>query len=129
MLAGGDEAREVSHVDHQQRADRVGDLPEAGEVELARIGRPAGEDQLRAELLGEARQRVHVDARVVVRHAIGDDVVEAAGEVEPHAVGEVAAVVELHAEDAVAGLEQRVERGGVGLGARVRLDVRVLGAE
>jgi len=38
-------------------------------------------------------------------------------------------VVEIHAQDAVAGLEQRVVGGRVGLGARVRLHVDVLGAE
>ena len=38
-------------------------------------------------------------------------------------------MVQLHAEDAVARLEQRVVHGGVGLRAGVRLDVHVLGAE
>ena len=38
-------------------------------------------------------------------------------------------MVELHAEDAVARLEQRVVDGGVRLRAGVRLHVRVLGAE
>ena len=59
--AGRDEPGEVRHVDHQQRADLVGDLPEAREVELARVGRPAGEDQLRPVLAGDARDLVHVD--------------------------------------------------------------------
>ena len=58
VLAGGDEAGEVGHVDHQLGADRVGDLAEGGEVELARVGRPAGDDQRRLVLLGErARPR------------------------------------------------------------------------
>ena len=60
---------------------------------------------------------------------VGDDVVQLAGEVQPHAVGEVAAVGEVEAEDGVAGLEQRGHRRGVGLRARVRLHVGVLGAE
>src|SRR5437773_1609143 len=38
-------------------------------------------------------------------------------------------MVELHPEDRVAGLDQRVVRGGVRLGARVRLHVGVIGAE
>ena len=45
------------------------------------------------------------------------------------AVGEVAALVERHAQHGVAGLEQREIGGGVGLRAGVRLDVGVLGAE
>ena len=61
VQAGGDEAREVGHVDHQQRADLVGDLAEAREVELARVGRPAGDDQLRLALARDPRDLVHVD--------------------------------------------------------------------
>ena len=44
-------------------------------------------------------------------------------------MGEVAAVVEAQAEDGVAGLEQRLVHAHVGVGAGVRLDVGVLGAE
>ena len=62
VLAGGDQAGEVGHVDHQLGPDRVGDLAEGGEVELARVGGPAGDDHLRLVLLGEARDLVHVDA-------------------------------------------------------------------
>ena len=49
------------HVDHQQRADLVGDLAEAREVEEARVGRPAGEQQLRPPLAGDPLDLVHVD--------------------------------------------------------------------
>jgi hypothetical protein len=45
------------------------------------------------------------------------------------AVREVAAVGEVHAEDGVAGVEHGGERGLVGLGAGVGLDVGVFGAE
>jgi hypothetical protein len=44
--AAGHQAREVGHVDHQIGADRVGDLAEAGEVDLAAVGAAAGDDQL-----------------------------------------------------------------------------------
>ena len=55
--------------------------------------------------------------------------VELAGEVELHAVGEVAAVGEVEAEDLVTGLGDRREHGSVGLGTGVRLYVRVCSAE
>ena len=61
----GHEAGEVRHVHHQQRADLVGDLPEAREVQHARVGAPAGQQQLRAVLLGEALDLVHVDPVIV----------------------------------------------------------------
>ena len=60
---------------------------------------------------------------------VGGDLVQAARDVDLHAVGEVAAVGEREAHDRVARLQQRVVDGGVGLRAGVRLDVRVLGAE
>ena len=74
-------------------------------------------------------QRVVVEQRVLLAHAVRVDLVQAAGDVELHAVREVAAVVELHAEDAVARLEEGVVDGVVGLRAGVRLHVGVLGAE
>ena len=57
----GDEAGVVGHVDHQLGADRVGDLAEGGEVDLARVGGPAGDDQLRLVLGGEPCDLVEVD--------------------------------------------------------------------
>ena len=67
----------------------------------------------------------HVDQVGVLAYAVGDDVVEPTGEVEPHAVRQVAAVGEVETEDGVARREQRVHDRRVGLGARVRLDVGV----
>ena len=49
----------------KKRADLVGDLAEAGEIPEARIGRAAGDDQLRLVLAGEPLDLVHVDALVV----------------------------------------------------------------
>ena len=67
--------------------------------------------------------------QVLAPHVVGDDVVELAGDVQLHPVREMAAVVERHPHDRVAGLEHRHVGGVVGLGACVRLHVRVLGAE
>ena len=65
MHAARDEAGEMRHVDHEIGADLVGDLAEAREIDDARIGRAAGDDQLRPMLFGELRHLVHVDAVVV----------------------------------------------------------------
>ncbi len=129
MLARGDQAGEVGHVAHQLRPDRVRDLAEAREVELARVGRPAGDDQLRPFLFGDPLDLVHVDPVVVLRDAVGDDLVELSGDVQLHPVREVATVVELQAHDLVAGVQQRHVDRVVGLSPRVGLDVRVLRAE
>ena len=129
VQAGGDEAGEVRHVGPEQGADLVGDRAERGEVEVARVGGPAGDDDLRLFGDGLLAQLVHVDPEVVFLDLVGGDVVELAGEVQLHAVGEVAAVGQGQAQDLVAGGDHGGERGGVGLRAGVRLDVGVFGAE
>ena len=55
MRAAGDESGEMRHVDHQIGADLVGDLAEALEIDDARIGRAAGDDDLRLVLRASAR--------------------------------------------------------------------------
>ena len=126
---GGDQPGEVRHVHHQVGAHGVGDPAELGEVQLPGVGGPAGNDQLRLVLLGQALHLGHVDPVVLFADLVRDHVVEPAGEVDPHAVGQVPAVGQVQAHDGVARLDQRVHHRGVGLRAGVRLHVRVLGAE
>ena len=64
-----------------------------------------------------------------LRTPYGTIVVELAREVERMPVRQVAAVRQVHPEDRVARLQQREVDRHVGLRARVRLDVGVLGAE
>src|SRR5204863_3455730 len=89
----------------------------------------AGDDHFRFVFGGEAVNFVVVDLFGVLAHAVSDKFVHAAGEIERMAVGQVAAMRKIHAEDGVAGLERAHVNGDVGLGARVRLHVGVLGAE
>ena len=53
MRAAGDQPGEMRHVDHQIGADPVGDRAEPGEIDDARIGAAAGDDQPRPVLLGQ----------------------------------------------------------------------------
>ena len=129
VQARRDEARDVGHVDHEQRADLVGDLPEGGEVDDPRVRRRAGDDELRPVLLRQPPHLVEVDALGLGRDAVGHEAVVAAREVDLVAVRQVAAVVEAQPEHRVADVEHRVVGGHVGLRAGVRLDVGVLGAE
>ena len=101
----------------------------APKSKTAGVGRSADHDDLRPVLL---RQRLHlpeVDALGGAVQAVVDDPVELAGEVERHPVRQVAAGVEVQAEDGVPRLQHGHVRGHVGLAARVRLDVGRLGAE
>ena len=129
VQAGRHEAREVRHVDPQLGADLIGDRTERGEVELAGVGAPAGDEHVRLDLEGLRAHGIHVDEVGRGVNAVGVSLVELAGEVEVHAVGEVTALVEGQAQDAVAGGRDRGEHGGVGRGTGVRLHVGVGGAE
>ena len=80
-------------------------------------------------LVGEPIELVVVDALVIFAHAVGHDRVQLAREVQRVAVRQMAAVRQVHAEDRVAGLQQREIHGHVRLRAGVRLYVGVLGAE
>ena len=79
-------------------------------------------------LNGQALHLVVVDLAGLV-DAVGDDVVQLAGEVDGGAVGQVTAVGQVHAEHGVARLQQGHVDGAVGLGAGVRLHVGVGGTE
>jgi hypothetical protein len=128
MDARGNKPRDVGHVDHQERADAVGDRGHPLEVPEPRVGRRAGHDQLRTDLLRGGLESVVVDALRALLDAVRVDLVELPGEVHRRAMGEVAAVGEVHAQDPVARLEDAEVGGHVGLCARVGLDVDVLGA-
>src|SRR5690606_36672540 len=129
VQTGGHQAGEVRHVHPQLGPDLVGDLTEGGEVEVPRVGGPARDDDVGTVLQRLLAHLVHLDAVGLRVHAVGTDVVQLAAEVDLHAVREVAAVGQLEAEDLVARVDEGVQHGRVGLGARVRPDVRVLGAE
>ena len=62
VRATGDEAGDVRGVDHEQRAARVGDLAERGEVDGARVGGRARDDELRPLGQREGAELVVVDA-------------------------------------------------------------------
>ncbi len=65
----------------------------------------------------------------VAPHLIKSGPVELAAEAQPMAVGEVAAVRQVEAENGVAGLQNRRVSRGIGLRAGVRLHVDMLAAE
>ena len=123
MHATGDETGEMRHVDHEVGADRVGDFAEALEIPGTRIGRAAGDDQLRLHFLGAARHRIHVDDLVLAPHGVVLRLEPLAGQIDRRAVGEMAAGGEVEAHEGVAGLQQRQEHRLVHLAAGVRLHI------
>src|SRR5262249_52123905 len=102
---------------------------EAAEVDGPRVGAGAGDDHFRLVLLRQARHLVEIDGLVVAADAVVADAIPLAGEVEVHAVRQVAAVRQVHGQDRVAYLQGGEIDGHVGAGAGVGLDFGGLGAE
>jgi hypothetical protein len=94
-----------------------------------RIGGRASDDDPRLFGEGEAADFVHIDGFAFAVDGVGDEVVEAAAEVDGGAVGEVATLAEFHAHDGVAGVHEGEVGGHVGFGAAGGLHVCVFGAE
>jgi hypothetical protein len=122
------EAGDVRDVRHQVGAVLVGDLTDAREVDRARVRRRAADDQLRLVLDRQAVGLVVVEP-LVLRQAVADRVEDLTRDRGLRAVRQVPARVEVHAEQRVAGLEDREEHDLVGGGGRHRLDVGELRPE
>jgi hypothetical protein len=126
--ARGDQAGDVRHVDEQVGADLVGDGAHARPVDDLRIRRKTGDDHLRLVFERELLHVVVVDEAVGV-HAVLHRIEDLAGKIDLRAVGQMPAVGKRHAEDRVAGIEQRKVDGLIRLRAGVRLHVRVVRLE
>jgi hypothetical protein len=129
MNPGRDHAGDVRDVREQQRADFVGDLAHALEINDARIGAGADGDHLRLVFARQRRELVVINPLVPGADAVVDDLEKPAGEIRLVAVREMAAMGQIHRQHLVAGLEHGEINGHVRLAAGVRLDVGVFRAE
>ncbi len=129
MLTAGHEPGNMRHVDEQMRADGIGDLAEPREINDAGIRGGARGDHRRPDFLGLFLQSVVIDLLRFRADAVLTDLVKFAGKIRGMAVGEMAAVGEVHRQNLVARLQHREVNGHVRLRAAVRLDVYVFAAE
>ncbi len=129
MDACGDEAGDVGHVHKKEGANGFRGFADALEINDARIGAGAGDDHLWFVLGGKFFDFIVVNAFVFFFHAVGDELVHAAGEIQGMAVRQVAAVGKIHSEDCVVFLQGGHVDGDVRGGAGMRLDVGVFRAE
>ncbi len=123
------QAGEMRHVHQQQRADLVADFAEGAEVDDARIGRTAGDDQLRLMLARQPRDLLDIDALVVAPHVIGHRLEPLARHVDRRAMREMPAGGEIEPHEGVAGLHQSKKHLRVSRSARMRLYIRKSAAE
>ena len=132
----GHQARRMGDVEHEPGPDGVGDLPERLGLDQARVGGGPGHDQLGPLPLGHVGHLIEVDdfagpGRVVGGGGdpVGHESPDLAGDAGRRPVGEVAALVEPHGQNGVAGLEESLIGGQIGVGPGVGLHVGVLRSE
>ena len=111
------QARKMRHIDEESRANFISDSAEPGEIDNARIGRAAGDDDRRAVLFGQSFDFVKVDQVGVCMHAILHSVEPFARHRGLGAVGQVTACIKAHAKYRVARLSQREHHRAIGLRA------------
>ena len=129
VLAACYQTGNVGHIHHQHRAVAVGNLGQLLKVDGAGVGGRTGHNQLGADLRHLLGQRGVVDAAILGRDTVGDEVVVLAAHVHGGAVGQVAALGQIHAHDSVTEVQQRKVNRQVRLCAGVGLHVGVLGTE
>ena len=129
MLAARDQARDVCHVDHQQRAAAVRDVGEDLKIDRPGIGRRACHKELRMVAAHQILDLIVVDAAGLGVYTVADGVVELAGLVHGGTVGEVAAAGEIHAHQRIPGLQKGGIGRQIGLRPGVRLHIGVLRPE
>ena len=94
MLTRGDQPGKMGHIHHELRSHHLGYLPKSSEVELAGIGRPAGDYQLGFVLVSEPLDLFHVHPVALAADVVRDRVVEPTRDVDLHPVREVPAVIQ-----------------------------------
>ena len=129
MHAARNQSGEVRHVHQVERADFVGNLPHAREINDSRIGAAAADDHLGALFFGKLFQVVVIDGLGFLGHAVGNDAISLAGEIQVMPVSEVSAMRQVQTENGVAGLQHCGVGFHVGLRSGVRLHVGVFRPE
>src|SRR6202035_1674486 len=105
MHAARHQASKMRHVDEKKCADFVRDLTHAREVDDAGVSTAAANDQLGEFLLRQLFQRVVDDRLGLLGHAVRDNLVRLAGEIQMMSVSEVATMGQIQTENRVAGLQ------------------------
>ena len=124
MLPCGDKPRNMRHIHHEERADRLCNRPDALEVNRACICRSTRDNHFGIVLLRKRLKRIVVNALRLAIHTVGNDLVICPRDVDGAAVCQMPAVRQIHAEDRVARLQQCKEDRHIRLRARMRLHIR-----
>ena len=128
MEACGHQAGDVGHIHHEIGSRLVGDLPEPLKVNGSAVGAGSGDDQLRPALHGQLFHLIVINEALAV-YAVGHDVEIHSGKIHRTSVGEMAALIQIHAHNRVSRLQHGNEHRHIGLGTGVGLHIGVIAAK
>ena len=120
---------DMGHIHHQVGTHLIGDLPEFRKINEPGIGAGTGNDELRLIFQSGFPHGLVVNGLGLIVQAIGDHMEILSGDIHRAAVGQMAAVVQIHAHDCVTGLDQRKKCRQIGVCAGVRLYVGIFAAK
>jgi len=106
---------EMRHVDMQICPHHVGNLAHPGKIDHPRDRRAAGDDDFRLMFAGQRLDLVIIEQVVLLAHAVLHRMEPLARLVRARAVGQVAASRQRHAQNGVAGFDQRLKHALIGL--------------
>ena len=118
----------MGHIAHGISAAVGRDLRDALIIDQSRVGARAADDELRLFFACDLLQRVIVDPSILT-HTVENMVIELAEPVGRRTVCQMAALVEPHGKDLVAGLEDRRKDRMVCGRTRIALDIDMFRAE
>ena len=128
MLPGSYKTCNMSNIHHQISACFIGDLTESLEIDGAGIRTGTCDDQLRMILEGKSSDLVIIDKAIVI-YSIGDHMKIFPGHVCGASMGEMSAVIEVHAHHSVSGLQHGEENRHIGLCSGMGLYICIFTAE
>ena len=118
----------VRHIDHEISTDILGYFREALKINFERISRCTGQNQLWFGLMRQTFHLVVIDFLFCIQ-AVRDRLEPFARHIEGHAVCQVSAFSQTHAEERIAGIQQGKKHRLIRLRAAIGLDIGGFGTE
>ena len=129
MQAGRHQTGDMGHIHHEQGINFIGDPSEPGKIDDPRIGAGPGHNHFRFFGKGDALNLFHINPAGFFFYAIGDEVIKLTGKIDAAAVGQMAAMGQIHAQHLVAGLQTGEIDRHIGLTAGMGLHIGVFGTK
>ena len=126
---GSNKTCRVSHIEHEDCADFVGNLANASIIPLARIGACTADDELRTLTTCNLLHHIIVDEIGIGSYVVFYRLEHEAGEIHRRTVRKVTSVREVETHKLVARLEHSHENSHISLCSRVGLYISPLSAK